>query len=248
MSHPRGPRRPDTVFWVEASAVRSDRLSLDEEESHHLLRVHRAVVGAPFVAIDGAGTAYECILESADQGAAMGRIERRIADMGEPPAPITLLVGLPDMGPTETVVEHVVPLGATAIDFFVAARSGRPALTESRLDRLRRIARSALKQSLRCRLPEISSSASLESALGPLRGGLRYVADPKGGPLTMAGDVRAQSHVIITVGPPGGLDDRESGLLAASGFSPISLVSNRLTTETAAIALLSLARNALLQN
>ena len=245
MSHPRGPRRPDTVFWVEANAVRSDRLSLDEEESHHLIRVHRAAVGAPFVAIDGAGTAYECILESAEAGAAMGRIERRIPDMGEPPAPITLLVGLPDLGPAETVVEHAVPLGATTIDFFVAARSGRPALTESRLDRLRRVARSALKQSLRCRLPGISSSGSLESALDPLRGGLRFVADPKGGPLASARGLSPQSHVIIAVGPPGGLDDRESGILAASEFSPISLVSNRLTTETAAISLLALARNAL---
>jgi 16S rRNA (uracil1498-N3)-methyltransferase len=245
VSHPRGPRRPDTLFWVEASAVRSDHLSLDEEESHHLLRVHRAAVGAPFVAIDGAGTAYECILESAEAGKAMGRIERSVPEMGEPPAPITLLVGLPDLGPAETVVEHAVPLGATAIDFFVAARSGRPALTESRLDRLRRVARSALKQSLRCRLPEIRSSASLESALEPLRGGLRYVADPKGGPLTSTGGSITQSHVILIVGPPGGLDDRESGVLAASGFSPISLVSNRLTTETAAVALLAVARNAL---
>ncbi len=245
MSHPRGPRRPDTVFWVEANAVRSDRLSLDEEESHHLLRVHRAVVGAPFVAIDGAGAAYECILESAEAGTAMGRIERRIAEMGEPPAPITLLVGLPDVGPAETVVEHAVPLGATAIDFFVAARSGRPALTEARLDRLRRVARSALKQSLRCRLPAITSSGSLESALEPLRGGLRYVADPKGAPLATAAGERVQGHVILAVGPPGGLDDRESGLLAASGFSPISLVSNRLTTETAAISLLAVARNTL---
>ena len=245
MSHPRGPRRPDTLFWVEANAVRSDHLSLDEEESHHLLRVHRAAVGAPFVAIDGAGTAYECILESAEAGTAIGRIERRVPEMGEPPAPITLLVGLPDLGPAETVVEHAVPLGATAIDFFVAARSGRPALAESRLDRLRRVARSALKQSLRCRLPEISSSASLESALAPLRGGLRYVADPKGGPLAPARGSITQNHVILTVGPPGGLDDRESGILAASGFSPISLVSNRLTTETAAMALLALVRNAL---
>lgn len=245
MSHARGPRRPDTVFWVEPGAVRSDHLTLGDEESHHLLRVHRAPVGAPFMAIDGAGTAYECTLDSTERGLAAGRIERRVRDLGEPPAAIRLLVGLSDMGPAEDVVEHAVPLGATAIDFFVAARSGRPALTATRLERLGRIARSALKQSLRCRLPEICSSGALQAAVDRSGEGRRYVADPHGERLQVREEEGRQGPVTLLVGPPGGLDDRETGLAAASGFSPISLVSNRLTTETAAIALLAMARNVL---
>ncbi|MGH7681155.1 MAG: RsmE family RNA methyltransferase [Candidatus Eiseniibacteriota bacterium] len=245
MSHARGPRRPDTVFWVEPASVRSDHLTLDDEESHHLLRVHRAVAGASFAAIDGAGTAYECVLESAERGIAVGRIERRIPDFGEPAAAIRLLVGLPDMGPAEAVVEHAVPLGATAIDFFVAARSGRPALTAPRIDRLNRIARSALKQSLRCRLPDIRSSGSLREAVDRSGEGRRYVADPRGSRLRHDESGASQGPIIIAIGPPGGLDEREGLALADAEFIPISLVSNRLTTETATVALLAMARNAL---
>jgi 16S rRNA (uracil1498-N3)-methyltransferase len=239
----RSPRNPDTLFWVEPDAVEGDRLTLAGDESHHLLRVHRVAPGAPFTAIDGGGVAYECVLESAERGVAVGRIARREPGMGEPPVPITLLVGLPDAGPTETVVEHAVPLGATAIDFFAAARSGRAPLAPARLERLLRIARAALKQSRRCRLPILRSSPSLEVALGSLEGGRRYVADPAGRRPTLEGGDRGQAPVILAVGPPGDFDDAEKALLRRSDFSPISLVENRLTTETAAVAILALARN-----
>ena len=124
----REPRRPDTIFWVDPSAVQGDRLTLDLEESHHLLHVHRAVVGTQFVAVDGVGVTYECLLESSDRGLAVGSVIRTLPEQGEPPVPITLLVGLPDAGPAETVVAHAVPLGASAIDFVACTRAGRPAL------------------------------------------------------------------------------------------------------------------------
>ena len=44
----------------------------------------------------------------------------------------------------------------------------------------------------------------------------------------------------------GALDTEEYALLAKAGFQPISLGPSRLTTETAAITLLALARNRLL--
>jgi RsmE family RNA methyltransferase len=152
-------------------------------------------------------------------------------------------VGLPDAGPTETVVEHAVPLGATAIDFFTAARSGRPPLASARLERLHRIARAALKQSRRCRMPTLRSSPSLEVALGRLEEGRRYVADPAGARASLEVGERRQLPVILAVGPPGDFDDAERALLSRSDFSPISLVENRLATEAAAAAILAVARN-----
>lgn len=242
----REPRRPDTIFWVEPGAVRGDLLTLDSDESHHLLRVHRASIGAPFTAVDGKGLAYECALESTERGVAVGRIARRVEEMGEPPAPITLLVGLPDAGPTEAIVEHAVPLGATAIDFVAAARSGRLPLPPSRLARLARVARAALKQSGRSRLPALRSSASLAAALDHVQGGRRFAADPAGPrALGKAPAKDGETPIFLAVGPPGGFDAEEAALLQRAEFQPISLVNNRLTTETATIALLVIVRNSL---
>lgn len=239
----REPRRPDTIFWVEPSAVQGDLLTLDAEESHHLLRVHRADRGASFVAVDGVGGSYDCVLESVEKGIAIGRIAKTTAGLGEPPVPIRLLVGLPDPGPAETVVVHAVPLGASTIDFVACSRSGRPPLGAARLDRLARIARSALKQSRRSRLPALRSSPSLDQALAGLGETLRYVADPLGQGSFQAPEAGAESAVVLAVGPPGGFTESEGAMLRDQQFTPISLGNSRLSTETAAIALLALARN-----
>jgi 16S rRNA (uracil1498-N3)-methyltransferase len=240
------PRRPDTIFWVDPSAVRGDRLTLDLDESHHLLHVHRAATGTPFVAVDGVGGTYECLLESSDRGLAVGSVMRTLSEQGEPPVPIALLVGLPDAGPAETVVAHGVALGASAIDFVACSRAGRPALGPARVSRLSRIAVSALKQSRRSRLPSIRSSASLEAALALLGEGPRFLADPSGrrSPFDPAlGNVQGQ--ISIAVGPPGGFTPEEAQKLLDAGFEAISLGNSRLTTETAAIAILAVVRNQL---
>ena len=238
------PRRPDTPFWAEPRSIEGDRLTLSREESHHLTHVHRASPGTRFEAIDGEGVLYECVLESIAGRAAVARILERSYETGELDATIHLLVGIPDWGGIEAVVTHAVPLGVHSLDFVACERSGRGPLSPERLGRLRRLARAGLKQSRRTRLPEIRSTASLGSSVGGLpKQGARCFGDPAGG--LWRDPVAAQRIVSLAVGPPGGYSDAERRLLLESGFIPISLGDNRLTTETASLALLCLARNSL---
>jgi 16S rRNA (uracil1498-N3)-methyltransferase len=239
------PRRPDTPFWVERGSVEGDRLRLSPEESHHLLHVHRAAAGAPFQAIDGNGVLYDCVLDSVEGRAAVGRIVRRSEDVGELRVSIHLLVGMPDWGAVEAVVATAVPLGAGLLDFVVCERSSRGPLGAERLERLRRLAQAGLKQSRRTRLTEIRSSASLEPVLASLPPGPRYIADPHGEPWHPIRGESIQEIVTLTVGPPGGFSDGEREALRLAGFLSISLGPNRLSTETACLAFLSLARNLL---
>jgi 16S rRNA (uracil1498-N3)-methyltransferase len=248
-----GPARtPDSAFWVDRPDVDGDRLRLSAPESRHLLRVFRAVAGTPFEAVDGQGTLYRCLLDGADDGVAVGRIESRVENSGEMAASITLLAGLPDLPQVETIVALAVPLGATAIDFVATGRSSGRALSKARLERLERIARSALKQSRRTRMPAIRSSERLELALGESDApGARFLADPDGEPLRTIDPGppgQAQVSVILTVGPPGGFLREESDLLRARGFAPISIGPSRLRTSTALLALLAAARNLLLSS
>src|SRR5512140_111563 len=166
----RPARTPDTTFWVDPAEVAGDRLRLDDSESRHLLRVFRAMPGTPFEAVDGEGRLYRCVLESDARGTATGRIESVVENAGELPFAITVVAGLPDSQQAETLVELGVPLGVARIDLVVTARSGREALSAARLERLDRIARSALKQSRRTRLPVLASSKGLREALESLSG------------------------------------------------------------------------------
>jgi 16S rRNA (uracil1498-N3)-methyltransferase len=265
----RGARTPDTPFWVEPGDVdlAAHRLELRAEESHHLLHVFRAAPGTPFDAIDGRGFLYHCVLEEGAARAAVGRIESREENSGELPVSLALLVGLPDFAQAEAIVEHAVPLGATIIDFAVVARSGREPLPPGRLDRMLRIARSALKQSRRTRLPVLRSSDGLEQALEGLESGelggvpgrpgeglarpvvARLMADPMGDSvisLPSGLDQSPQSTVIMAVGPPGGFLESEWALLRSRQFASISLGPSRLSTSTATLAVMASVRNLLL--
>ncbi|MGE5175989.1 MAG: RsmE family RNA methyltransferase [Hyphomicrobiales bacterium] len=243
----REVRRPDTPFWVDRGRVEGARLTLDPDESHHLLHVFRATPGTPFEATDGEGRLYRCTLEALDRDVAVGRVDSVSEGAGELAFSIHLLVGLPDTAAVEAIVEHAVPLGVTAIDFAVAARSGRPALEEKRLARLDRVARAAVKQSRRTRLPRVGSSPSVEAGIAALPyGGLRLVAQADGETRIETPPEGIQGAVSLAVGPPGGFIEWELGVLRGAEFAPISLGPSRLTTETASISLLAMVRNSLL--
>jgi 16S rRNA (uracil1498-N3)-methyltransferase len=88
----------------------------------------------------------------------------------------------------------------------------------------------------------------VEVALTLLGEGPRYLADPGGASPFRPAQNEAQGSISLAVGPPGGFTDEEVGLLRDAGFESISLGNSRLTTDTAAIAILSIARNYLQLN
>jgi len=222
-------------------------LALSAEESHHLLRVHRAEIGTPFEAVDGEGLLYECILDSVIRHDAVARIVGRRSEAGELTHPVRLVVGLPDRGAVETIVSQTVPLGVSRIDLPACERSGRGPLSAQGLARLARLARAGVKQSKRTRLPELISSISLRTGIDRLQPGegSRFFADREGNRWELSGQTGIQASVVLAVGPPGGFSEAERALLLEREFRPILLGPNRLATETAAILLVGLARNSL---
>jgi len=237
---------PDSPFWVDPASVAPDHLTLSPEESHHLLDVHRASAGTPFQAIDGEGGFFECVVQSVEPRAVRGRIVERRTEVGELARAIRLLVGMPDWGAIEQIVAHGVPLGVSGFDFVLCERSGRGAPGAERVERLTRIARAALKQSRRSRMPTLAFAGSLRKALAALVGtASRFLADPDGAPGALPLGKTPQSAIALAVGPPGGFTAEERHLLLDSQFTPISLGPSRLTTETAALALIGIARSQL---
>jgi RsmE family RNA methyltransferase len=78
------------------------------------------------------------------------------------------------------------------------------------------------------------------------RGGLRLVADPAAD--RRAGAVvrqRKEERILLAIGPEGGWNDFETGLLEARGFQPVGMGRRTLRTDTACIALLALVHDAM---
>ena len=242
------PRRPDTPFWVEPDSVEGGTLYLSAEESHHLLHVLRAVPGAAFEAVDGLGRLYLCELARIERTTAVARVLAVHREVGELPGALDLIVGLPDFPSCEALVTRAVPLGVRRIAFAPMAQSERWRVTATRKERLLRLARAAVKQTRRTRLPDIEFPDALRGALREeaTDAGVRVLADAAGRSWSEEARAGVLQNATLAVGPPGGLSKEERDFLLESGFALISLGSNRLRTEDAACALLALAREGIL--
>ena len=108
-----------------------------------------------------------------------------------------------------------------------------------------------LQQAYDTRLPKVSIHRQfkvlVEDGLDPLfRGGLRLVAHPAAD--RQAGVVvreRIEERTLLAIGPEGGWNDFETGLLEARGFQSVGMGRRTLRTDTACIALLALVHDAM---
>jgi 16S rRNA (uracil1498-N3)-methyltransferase len=225
-----------------------DVVALDRDEAHHLQGVLRGAGDRAWCLVDGHGRRYTA---------------RPAPDGREPRFEILTVAGDPreDAGPRltlacavvkgrhfELVVEKAVELGAHRLLPLVTARGviepggGRRARWEA-------LMRAALKQSGRCRLPELAEPLALPAALAACGGDQLHVGgapDERGLLATARGtDARGDTPpagLALFIGPEGGWTPQEAAQLAAAGARPLDLGPFTLRTETAAIAGLALLR------
>jgi 16S rRNA (uracil1498-N3)-methyltransferase len=217
--------------------VTGDELLLDPDESHYLSRVRRAAPGDAIELLDGIALRMRAEVLAIEGRRCRVRVGAPI-DVAEPP-PLSLLLGLPDVGAAIESIAIACELGATSIALVRSARTpgGAPAS-----DRIARVVRAAQRQCGRARPPFFTGPLALADALAQVDAplGQRFVASPIGQPLVPSSF--ASSGPALLVGPEGGLAPAEEADARAAGFVPISLGPWTLRTPTAVAAGLALVR------
>jgi 16S rRNA (uracil1498-N3)-methyltransferase len=204
---------------------------LREGEGHHL-QVRRVEPGEAVELRDGEGLIGSGTLRRTgkvwrlDVGAT-----RRLA-----PSPrLVLAVGAGDRERFAWLVEKAAELGVTAIVPLECERSAgvTTRVRSQHLDRLRRHALEAVKQSGAAWATRIEEPTSLDALVGQPSDGTRWLADASGEPApAMLGD----APMTVVVGPEGGLSPAERERVLAAGFDAIRLATHTLRFETAAVA------------
>ncbi|HEV7671479.1 MAG TPA: RsmE family RNA methyltransferase [Thermoanaerobaculia bacterium] len=211
-------------------------IAVEGETYRHLFRARRAEVGDPIRLVDGLGAARAGRIVRIDRKAGwIAPIEPiEILPSNEPALRLALLV--PTLRPERAswLVEKATEMGVGAIRFLHTERAPRE-FGSGTLERLRRIAVSALEQCHGATLPTIDGPHGWNE-LASLAEGLemRWVLDPGGTPgLVVEQETRAAA---LLVGPEGGLTGGELGAARALGFRPVALGPRILRIETAALA------------
>ncbi len=137
------------------------------------------------------------------------------------------------MDRTEWFVEKAVELGIEEIHFMLCKNSERKSIN---LDRIQKIAISAMKQSWQCWLPACHEIKPFhEIVTGKANQKFICYVDQQNPDLlkTMA---HPEKSYLVLIGPEGDFRQDELDKAIANGFTKVSLGPNRLRTETAALA------------
>lgn len=245
---------------MEFSYVPPDRIRgnsafiTDKDEQHHLARALRKKPGDAVQFVDGEGWIYEGVLVRMKPEIEVEIRDRRRDSETESPE-VTLAPALLKGPRLDTVVEKATELGVAAILPMRSARTvaGGDGPSGQRLDRWRRIALSAMKQSLRARLPRIEPVTDLEDVVSSTSSyDLALIAweeEEERRPGLASGlasglDAKAR-RVLLMIGPEGGFAGEEIAMAREAGMVTVSLGRSRLRSDTAAIAGLALLMAAL---
>jgi 16S rRNA (uracil1498-N3)-methyltransferase len=227
------------LFFVHPEDVSENGLVFRGDENRHLVRVMRKKTGDKVTAVDGRGKAYDVRILKTGQRETTAGIVRVHDRPGEWEVEVTLAQGLIKGSRFDWLVEKASEMGVRRIVPVRTANSVLKTLAANRVSRLKKIALSAMKQSGRSFLPDITPVTSFDALLeSSSEYDVRFIAHPvpRGG---SGIPVHPGRRVLCLVGPEGGFESVEVEKAVGSGFRPVSLGPSRLRAETAGIVLLT---------
>lgn len=222
------------VHRVHVSPLVQGEVVLRGTEAKHLAQVLRVAPGSKVRAFDGAGLEAEGEVVEASAFGVTLRLNAPTRSSTESALAVTLAVGLLKGDKLSGVVRQSTELGVVAFQLFSSEHGDVPSLSSNKLERLRRVAQEAAKQSGRSLVPTVAAPIPL-AVLDP--GSHCLVAHP-GASMTLAELTLDAPHTLIT-GPEGGLSEAEVAQLQAKGAQTVRLGPRILRAETAPVALVA---------
>jgi 16S rRNA (uracil1498-N3)-methyltransferase len=204
---------------------------LDQEESRHCIKVLRKTTGDNILITDGKGHFYDASISRADgRQCEFSIVNTRI----EPTRDYGIHIAI---SPTknadrlEWFVEKATELGVDKISLLDCKHTERSFLKK---DRLEKVAVSAMKQSLKARLPHIGALIDFKSFINNISESERYIAYvDQSNPNHLKNMAKSGKHYVVLVGPEGDFSLEELVNAVEKGFQKVSLGPARLRTETA---------------
>ena len=217
-----------------SNSIEGSLIRLDPDESRHCIKVLRLGRDDIINVTDGKGKLYKAFISELTGGIVTASvIEVRES---EPETGFRLHLAI---APTknsdrfEWFLEKAVEIGIQEISPMFSAHSERNRINPVRLHK---ILISAVKQSLKTRLPVLNQGISFNELIEKSSPGLKLIAS-----CTATADKEIQNiytkgeDVLVLIGPEGDFSETELELAISKGFEPVSLGESRLRTETAGI-------------
>ncbi len=214
----------------------TETFHLPEEESKHIVRVLRSEAGDQFLLLNGSGLIVTAEIVDAHPKKCLVKVVSKEVKSRSVKGFHLAIAPTKNLDRMEWMVEKIVEIGASKLTFLNCERSERIQL---KLDRLQRVAISAMKQAQHDFLLEIEELRNFSDFV---------TANPNGG---IAHCLEAEKksvselnhHSCILIGPEGDFSETEIELALKHGYEAVHLGQSRLRTETAGMVACVLAIN-----
>lgn len=221
---------PSTPLFYQPDLALSH---LTPEESHHAIHVLRLRVGDAIEVTEGLGTLASAELTSTESRIAGFRILKSQKTPKREPGIHLAIAPTKNIDRMEWLVEKCTEIGVDRITFVRCKTSERPSIP---LERLQKLALSAMKQSRQAWLPVLADMTPFKEFIGLVKEPQRFIAYvDTSNPDLLSALLRPTGDRVLLIGPEGDFTAEELKLALDAGFKKVSLGPNRLRTETAGL-------------
>lgn len=209
---------------------------LEEDTARHVVQVLRMQHGDRLQLTDGKGQVADTTITIAEKKKCSVAISQVTSYPVPQPALHLAIAFTKNTSRNEWLLEKATELGARSIIPLIATRTERERI---RYDRWKSILVSAMLQSQQYHLPVLPEAMSLKQVLEqfgnvPQKLAGHCITDKPRKPLSAA--LSPHKETLLLIGPEGDFTSEEVDLCEAAGCAGISMGSQRLRTETAAMA------------
>ena len=210
--------------------------TLVEEESKHCVRVLRLGVGDHLHITDGKGNLYRARIIEAHQHHCTIQVVETFAEYEKLPYSLTMAVApTKNIDRYEWFLEKATEIGVSRFIPIECDHSERRTIKH---DREMRVITSAVKQSLKAYHPQLDELTPVKQVIATPFEGQKFIAhcDSSFGERPfLPATIKKNENILILIGPEGDFSPEEIKFATENGFQPISLGTQRLRTETAAV-------------
>jgi len=232
-------------FYIQKKQIKFPHAFLTGREHHHLSRVVRKKQGDKVHLFTENGENFTARIDKIEKAKTLLILLNK-NQKKEPEVKIVLAPSLVKAKALELILQKSTELGMSCFAPVLTERSvvKISEKTEKKVNRWHRIAIEASKQCRRPSPPKIRKPLHLREFLKKNDADLKIFLDEKGGEylknFVMALDkdkeYKPTQSIILLLGPEGGWTYKEKQVITQYGYQAVSLGSNILRTETAAIA------------
>lgn len=219
------------VFYTPDIRTKAE---LPEEEAQHCIRVLRLTTGDEITLTDGKGNFYRAEISATSNKRCLVNIIETVYQ--QPLWPCHLHIAMAptkNMDRNEWFAEKATEIGFDELTFLNCRFSERKVI---KTERIEKILVSAMKQSLKARLPQLNEMTDFDKFIARDFNGQKFIAHCYEGEKPLLRDALHKGEdALVLIGPEGDFSEEEVKKATEKGFIPISLGKSRLRTETAAL-------------